>query len=171
MLAIGDTILRAFNFVLLAVAIGLTGSLVATTINHYNPQVSFAVFAAAFGLLTSSVYGVAAYFIAALAWPVILFLFDFLNFVFTFAAATAIAANIHCHSCGNKEYREKNNIIQGSVGRCRKAQASVAFLYISCFVFIASGVFSFISLVRGGAFGHSRRSAAPKVGIPTMSQV
>ena len=57
MLAIGDVILRAFNFVFLVIALGLTGSLAATTITQHNPQINFAVFAAAFGLLTSSFYG------------------------------------------------------------------------------------------------------------------
>ncbi|EER33720.1 hypothetical protein CTRG_02538 [Candida tropicalis MYA-3404] len=170
MLAIGDVILRAFNFVFLAVALGLTGSLAATTIRHHNPQVNFAVFAAAFGLLTSSIYGVFAYFISALAWPVILFLFDFLNFVFTFAGATAIAAAIRVHSCGNDEYVDRNKVSQGSSARCRKAQASVAFLYFSAFIFIASGIFSAISLFRGGLFGHRSRPA-PRTGVPTMSQV
>ena len=126
MLAIGDVILRAFNFVFLVIALGLTGSLAATTITQHNPQINFAVFAAAFGLLTSSFYGVFAYFVAAFAWPVILFVFDFLNFVFTFAAATAIAAGIRAHSCSNQDYLDDNNIAQGSSGRCRKAQASTA---------------------------------------------
>ncbi|EMG49143.1 hypothetical protein SBY92_000427 [Candida maltosa Xu316] len=170
MLAIGDVILRAFNFVFLTVALGLTGSLVATTPFHQNPQVNFAVFAAAFGVLTSSIYGVFAYFISAFAWPVILFLFDFLNFVFTFAGATAVATAIRVHSCNNHEYLDNNKVTQGSSGRCRKAQASVAFLYFSAFIFIASGVFSAISLFRGGLFGHSSRPA-PRTGVPTMSQV
>jgi hypothetical protein len=171
MLAIGDVILRAFNFVFLAVALGLTGSLAATRVNHYNPQVSFSVFAAAFGIVTSSIYGVFAYFISALAWPVILFIFDVLNFTFTFAGATAIAAKIRVHSCGNQEYLDNNTLIQGLGSRCRKAQASVAFLYFSAFIFIASGVFSAISLFRGGLFGHRISRPAPRTGVPTMSQV
>ncbi|AOW28507.1 hypothetical protein MG5_02936 [Candida albicans P57072] len=170
MLAIGDVILRAFNFVFLVIALGLTGSLAATTITQHNPQINFAVFAAAFGLLTSSFYGVFAYFVAAFAWPVILFVFDFLNFVFTFAAATAIAAGIRAHSCSNQDYLDDNNIAQGSSGRCRKAQASTAFLYFSTFIFIASAIFSAISLSKGGLFGHSSRPA-PRTGVPTMSQV
>ena len=96
--------------------------------------------------MTSSFYGVFAYFVAAFAWPVILFVFDFLNFVFTFAAATAIAAGIRAHSCSNQDYLDDNNIAQGSSGRCRKAQASTAFLYFSTFIFIASAIFSAISL-------------------------
>lgn len=170
MLALGDTILRAFNFVFLVIALGLAGSLAATTVYQSNPQVNFAVFAAAFGILTSTFYGILAYLFAAFAWPVILFTFDFLNFVFTFAAATAIAANIHVHSCSNQAYIESNNIAQFSTGRCRKAQASVAFLYFSAFIFVASSIFSFISLLNGGLFGSTSRST-PRVGVPTMSQV
>ncbi|KAG7660500.1 NCE102 [[Candida] subhashii] len=169
MLAIGDSILRIINFVFLVIALGLTGSLAATTITQSNPQINFGVFAASFGILTSSIYGILAFFIAAFAWPVVLFLFDFLNFVFTFAAATAIAAGIRAHSCSNKAYLDSNNITQGSGARCRKSQASVAFLYFSTFIFLASGIFSTIALVQGGLFGGSRPAA--RTGVPTMSQV
>lgn len=169
MLAIGDAVLRIVNFVFLVIALGLTGSLAATTDWQSNPQVNFAVFAAAFGILFSSLYGLVAYFIAALAWPVILFTFDFLNTVFTFAAATAIAAGINVHSCNNLDYLDSNNITQGLAGRCRKAQASVAFLYFSFFIFLASSVFSGISIGKGGLFGSSSRSRG--VGVPSVSQV
>lgn len=169
MLAIGDSVLRIVNFVFLVIALGLTGSLAATTITQSNPQINFGVFAAAFGILTSSIYGIFAFFVAAFAWPVVLFIFDFLNFVFTFAAATAIAAGINVHSCTNQRYLDNNNITQGSTSRCRKSQASVAFLYFSTFVFLVSGVFSTIALVQGGLFGSSR--PAPRTGVPTMSQV
>lgn len=168
MLAIGDVILRTVNFVFLVIALGLTGSLAATTIHQSNPQVNFGVFAAAFGLLTSTVYGVLAYFIAAFAWPVLLATFDFLNLIFTFAAATAIAAGIRAHSCSNEDYIKHNNITQNSSGRCRKAQGATAFLYFSFFIFLASSVFSLISVSRGGLFGSSR--SAPRVGVPTMTQ-
>ena len=169
MLAIGDAVLRITNFVFLVIALGLTGSLAATTKWQDNPQVNFAVFASAFGILFSSFYGLLAYFVAALAWPVVLFLFDFLNTIFTFAAATAIAAGINVHSCDNQEYLDNNNITQGSTGRCRKAQASTAFLYFSFFIFLASAVFSGISIGRGGIFGGSSRSRG--VGVPSVSQV
>lgn len=171
MLAIGDSILRIVNFLLLVVALGLTGSLAATTPDHNNPQVNFAVFTAAFGILTSSFYGILAYVFAAFAWPVLLAAFDFLNLVFTFAAATAIAAAIHVHSCFNHDYLKGNTIAQGKTGRCRKAQASVAFLYISFFVFLASAIFSIISITKGGLFGGHSRSSAPRVGVPSVSQV
>lgn len=159
MLAIGDVVLRGLNFVFLVIALGLTASLAATTYTQSNPQVNFGVFAAAFGLLTSSLYGVVAYFIAAFAWPVVLAIFDFLNIVFTFAAATAIAVAIRVHSCSNSDYVDNNNVTQGSSDRCRKAQASVAFLFFSFVIFLASGVFSLISVIRGGMFGGARSKA------------
>lgn len=171
MLAIGDSILRVVNFFFLIIALGLTGSLAATTVYQSNPQVNFAVFAAAFAILTSSFYGVLSYFIAAFAWPVILAIFDFLNVLFTFAAATAVAAAIRVHSCSNDDYIESNKVAQGSSGRCRKAQASVAFLYFSCVIFIASAIFSFIGISKGGLFGSSSKKTTSNVGIPTMSQV
>lgn len=161
MLAIGDTILRAANFIVLVLALGLTASLAATTVTHTNPQVNFAVFAATFAILTSSIYGVGAYFLDKLAWPVLLALFDALNFIFTFAAATAIAAAIHVHSCSNESYVDSNTINQGSSGRCRKAQASAAFLYISTFLFLISAAFSVLAVTKGGLFGH--KSAGPRV--------
>lgn len=169
MLAIGDTVLRGVNFVFLVIVLGLTGSLAATTVWQSNPQVNFAVFAAAFALLTSSFYGILAYLFAAFAWPVILAAFDFLNIIFTFAAATAVAAGIRVHSCNNQDYLDGNNIAQGETGRCRKAQASVAFLYFSFFIFLASGLFSIISVFKGGLFGGSRSTA--RVGVPSVSQV
>lgn len=169
-LAIGDSILRAINLIFLVIALGLTGSLAATTRTQSNPQVNFAVFAAAWAILTSSIYGTLAFFIQALAWPVILAAFDILNFIFTFAAATAIAANIKAKSCTNQEYLDDNTINQGSTQRCRKAQASVAFLYFSTFIFIAASIFSFVGL-KGGLFGGQTRKSSSNVGIPTMSQV
>lgn len=170
MLALGDSILRIVNFVFLVVALGLTGSLAATTITHTNPQVNFAVFAAAWALLTSSFYGVLAYFSAAFAWPVILALFDFLNLIFVFAAATAIGAAIRVHSCFNDDYVDENTVAQGSTGRCRKAQASVAFLFFSFFIFFSSTIFSIVAVAKGGLFG-SRGRSAPSVGVPAVSQV
>ena len=129
---------------------GLTGSLAATTITQHNPQINFAVFAAAFGLLTSSFYGVFAYFVAAFAWPVILFVFDFLNFVFTFAAATAIAAGIRAHSCSNQDYLDDNNIAQGSSGRCEKLKLqllSCTFPHLSLLLLLFSVPFPFPKVV------------------------
>lgn len=168
-LSIADIALRGFNFAFLVIVLGLTGSLIAGQDRH-NPQVNFALFAAVFGLVTSSFYGILANFISFLAWPLILFALDFLNFVFTFAGATALAVAVRTHSCTNHSYLDGNKVAQGSTDRCRKAQASIAFLYFSFFLFLGSLVLSTYGLLSGGAFGGrvSRRSA-PKTGIPTIS--
>lgn len=157
MLAIGDTVLRGVNFVFLIIALALTGSLAS---QHNNSQVSFSVFASVFAIITSSFYGVLAYFVEACAWPVVLFTFDLLNFVFTFAGATAIAAGIDVHSCKNKEYLNSNSITRGSEDRCRKAQALCFFLYIPAFIFVASLIFSGLSMAQGGMFSKRGKSYA-----------
>ncbi|ODV87359.1 hypothetical protein CANARDRAFT_194073 [[Candida] arabinofermentans NRRL YB-2248] len=169
MLSYGDISLRVINFAFLVVILGLTGSLAATADNH-NPQVNFAVFAAAFGLLTSTFYGVLAFFVSFLASPLFLAIWDFLNFVFTFAAGTALAVAIRCHSCHNQSYLDSNAVTQGSTDRCRKGQASVAFLYFSFFIFLFSLVMSSLSILKNGLLGSSSSSPA-RTGVPTMSQV
>lgn len=170
MLSIGDITLRAVNFVFLVIVLGLTGSLAATTVTQHNPQVNFAVFTAAWGLLTSFFYGIAAYFITFLASPVFLAVLDFLNFVFTFAAATALAVATRTHSCSNKKYLDSNKIAQGSGDRCRKAQASTAFLYFSFFVFLFSLGVQVMTTLKNGMFSSSSPKVA-RTGVPTLSQV
>jgi len=167
--SIADSTLRILNFVFLVIVLGLTASLIATQ-DHINPQVNFALFAAVFGLVTSSFYGLIAAFVSFLAWPLILFILDFLNFVFTFAGATALAVAIRTHSCTNESYLKSNAVTQSSTDRCRKAQATVAFLYFSFFIFLGSLILSAYSLFTGGAFG-SKSRRAPKTGVPTISTV
>ncbi|ESW96526.1 hypothetical protein HPODL_05365 [Ogataea parapolymorpha DL-1] len=169
MLSYGDISLRIVNFVFLVIVLGLTGSLAATA-DHGNPQVNFCVFAAAFGVLTSTFYGILAFFISFLSSPLFLAIWDFLNFVFTFAGATALAVAIRCHSCSNQSYLDSNTVTQGSKDRCRKAQASVAFLYFSFFVFLFSLVISTLSILKNGFLGTPSRKPA-RTGVPTMSQV
>lgn len=168
MLSIGNTILRAANFVFLIIALGLTGSLAGTTVTQSNLQVNFGIFASVFGLLTSSFYGVLAFFFDAFAWPIILATFDLLNTLFTFAAATAIADAIHVHSCSNRDYLDDNRVCQGSKARCHKAQASTAFLYFSFFVFLTSSVLSIVAILRDGAFSVGGRKKF-RVGVPGVS--
>jgi hypothetical protein len=174
MAAFIDPVLRGLLFVWLLIALGLTGSLAATS-NHQNPQVNFGVFAAAFGLLFGSIYGIAAAFIEFLAFPIIIAIFDFLNFVFLFAAATAIAAAIRVHSCSNQKYLDSNTITQGSDMRCREAQSSVAFLYFGFFTIVALLVYDVIQVMNHGAFSmpssRRRKTAGRPAGVPTMSQV
>ncbi|ODV97636.1 hypothetical protein PACTADRAFT_47512 [Pachysolen tannophilus NRRL Y-2460] len=171
-LSIGDVVLRGINFAFLVIIIGLSGSLAATTISQHNPQVNYVIFAGAFGILFSSIYGLLAYFIEILAWPALLVTLDFLNTVFTFAGGCALAAAIRCHSCTNSSYLSSNKVAQGSTDRCRKAQATVAFLYFSFFVFLISLIFQIISLIKNGAFGfRTSTKRAPSTGVPTMTQV
>lgn len=167
-----DPVLRGFLFVFLVITLGLTASLIADS-NHQNPQVNFGLFASIFGLLFGCFYGLAAGFIELLAFPIALATIDFLNLVFTFAGATAIAAAIRVHSCSNQDYLDDNTITQGSSGRCRKAQASVAFLYFAFFLTIAQLVFSVMGMMSNGAFSlpRSKRAGPPRTGVPTMSQV
>ncbi|CAR24394.1 MARVEL domain-containing protein [Lachancea thermotolerans] len=171
MLSILDNSLRALNFAFLVIILGLTGSLAATHKTHNNPQVNFAIFTAAFGLLFDSLYAIPANFVSALAWPLLIAVFDFLNFVFTFAAATALAVAIRTHSCTNQDYLDSNTVTQGSTDRCRKAQASVAFLYFSFFIFLAKLGLSLVNLISVGAFGAGSSRRTGNVGVPTISQV
>lgn len=171
MLSYGDLSLRAVNFLFLIIVLGLSGSLAATTLTQANPQVNFCVFAAAWALLTSTIYGAIAYFVSFLASPIFLVIFDFLNFIFTFAGATALAVAIRVHSCSNDKYLDKNNVAQGSSDRCRKSQATVAFLYFSFFVFLFSLVMQVLNLMKNGLFGTSYSSKSARTGVPTLSQV
>lgn len=170
MLSYGDITLRIINFIFLTVALGLTSSLAATTVTHHNPQVSYCVFAAAWGILSSSFYGIVAFFVAFLASPLFLAIFDFMNFVFTFAGATALAVAIRCHSCTKQSYVDNNKVTQGSKDRCRKAQASVSFLYFSVFVFLFSLVMQSMNILKNGFFSTSVPKT-PRTGVPTMAQV
>lgn len=173
MAAFIDPVLRGTLFVWLVITLALTGSLIATQ-NHVNPQVNFGIFASAFGLVFGVFFGLGAAFIEVVAFPIVIAVFDFLNFVFLFSAATAIAVAIRVHSCGNNAYIDANKVAQGSESRCRKAQATVAFLYFGFFTIFGLLIYSVTNVINNGAFtlpGVRRRSSAPRAGIPTMSQV
>lgn len=156
----------------LVIALGLTGSLINGS-NHQNPQVNFGLFAAIFGLLFGVFYGLGAALIEVLAFPIVIAVVDFLDFVFLFSGATAIAAAIGVHSCTNDKYLDTNTVTQGSTGRCRKAQCAVAFLYFGFFTTVALLVYTVSNVFRVGAFTlpSRRRASPPRTGIPTMSQV
>lgn len=167
MLSLADNITRAINFVFLVIVLGLTGSLIQSQ-DGGNSRVNFALFAAVFGLVTSSIYGLLANFVEALAWPVILVTLDALNFIFTLAAGAALATGMRVHSCSNQTYLDFNAITQGSSDRCRKGQAATAFLFFSFALFLVSLVLSIRSVMMGGAFG-SRGSGRKSAGVPTIS--
>ncbi|ODQ64256.1 hypothetical protein NADFUDRAFT_83801 [Nadsonia fulvescens var. elongata DSM 6958] len=143
---IPTTILRAMLLVFLIITLGLTGSLAATAPYHGNPQVNFAVFASAFGVLVGGIIGLGIDFIPPLnRIPFVNLIGDFLNFVFTFAAACALAAGIRVHSCTNRDYLDSNWIVQGLTSRCRISQAATAFLFISAFGFLALTIYNVIA--------------------------
>ncbi|CDO93977.1 unnamed protein product [Kluyveromyces dobzhanskii CBS 2104] len=168
MLSILDNSLRAANFVFLIIVLGLVGNLIATQ-DDSSSRVNFAIFAAVFGIVFDSLYALVANFVSALAWPIILLSLDFLNWVFTFSAATALAVGIRGGSCTNDNFLERNNIAEGSTDRCRKAQASTVFLYFAFFIFLVKFVLSIVSASSSGIFGSTSRKA--QVGVPTISQV
>lgn len=170
MLSYGDITLRTINFIFLTIALGLTASLAATTVTRHNPQVSFCVFACAWGILSSAFYGVVAFFVSFLASPILLAILDFMNFVFTFSGATALAVATRTHSCSNQDYLDSNKVTQGSKDRCRKAQASTAFLYFAVFVFLFSLIMQVMNILKNGFFSTSI-SKTPRTGVPTMAQV
>lgn len=186
MLAVTDNVLRIINFIFLVICLGLISSLINTQ-SHHSSRVNFCLFAAAYGIFTDSVYGIAANFYEPLSWPLILFILDFLNWVFTFTAATALAVGIRAHSCNNRRYVLTNNITQGSETRCRSSQAAVAFFYFSMAIFLAKMILSAIKMATVGPFGtsstspfgsrFSRRNKAnsrqqqQNMGVPTISEV
>lgn len=167
-----DPILRGVLFVFLVIVLGLTASLIADS-DKTNPQVNFALFSAVFGLALGVFYGLIANFVQLLAFPIALATIDFLDFVFTFAGATALAASIRAHSCGNQRFLDNNSITQGSGDRCRRTQATIAFLYFAFFLTIAQLCVSVVSMLSNGAFNRGgRKSTAPRTGVPpTMTQV
>ena len=172
MLSVADNLLRIVNAVFLIICIGLASSLINTRKRH-SARVNFCLFAAAYGIATDSLYGIFANFFEPLAWPLVLFVLDFLNFVFTFTAGTVLAVGIRAHSCNNKRYLERETkIVQGSGTRCRQAQALVAFFYFSMAIFLAKMIMSIVSVVSNGAFGAKlRRKHHTEVGVPSISQV
>lgn len=178
MLALTDNILRVINFMFLVILLGLVGDLISTQSHPHSSRVNFCIFAAAFGLTTDFFYGILANIFVPFAFPIILFIWDFLNFVFTFTAGTALAVGIRTHSCLNQHYLDSNHITQGSTQRCREAQACVAFFYFSFFIFLFKMVMSFLSMLSNGPFGASsgfstrrRHRQQANVGVPTISQV
>ncbi|CCD23620.1 Nce102p NDAI_0B05880 [Naumovozyma dairenensis CBS 421] len=182
MLSKVDNILRVINAIFLVLTMAFISALLNTQRNN-SSRINFCMFAAAFGLLTDSFFGVAFNMFDALAsWPILLFIFDFLNFVFTFTAGTVLAVAIRAHSCKNERYVNSNSITQGSENRCRMSQAAVAFFYFSCFIFLAKMIMSGINMASNGLFGsgtwagsrskrRTNRSGANEVGVPTISQV
>lgn len=133
---------------------GLVGNLLNTDHGHHDSRVNYCMFPPAWGIVTDSFYGVLANLIPdPFAYPVVLFAFDFLNWVFTFTAGTTLAVGIRVHSCTNKEYRDGNNIIRGSERRCRESQTAVSFFFFSCFLYLIKVLIALVIYFTGGELG------------------
>lgn len=165
-MALATAIIRVVLFVFSVIALGLTAGYVVDT---SSARVRFAVFSSAFSILFGCFYGFAAEFIDLLAFPLALVIVDFLNWVFLFAGATAIAAMIGAGSCSNQS--NLDNHFGGSAKDCRLAQGGTAFLYFSWFLAVILFAYSVFDLVKGGSFGVPSRKSVPRTGVPTMSQI
>ncbi|ODQ67482.1 hypothetical protein NADFUDRAFT_81951 [Nadsonia fulvescens var. elongata DSM 6958] len=171
--------LRAFILISAVISLGLTGDLAAGA-GYSIPRLSFAIFASAFAILFGVFFAVFAEIYERFSFPIINSINDFLNAVFTFAAATALAKTIgnclhntyYVSDYNNKTYSQilnYNEITRGSTGDCREAQAAVAFLYFSFFTFLGLLIVNIINCVKLGAFTTSRKSDTVNTGIPTLS--
>lgn len=168
MASLADTVLRVILLLFSIIALGLTAGWVHDDTN--SSRVRFAVFASSFSILFGCFYGLAAAFVEFIAFPLALTVVDFLNWVFLFAAATAIAAKTGAGSCSNKNTLKKHNF--QSTKDCRLAQAGTAFLYFAWAVAVGNFIYSIISTMNSGSIGRpGRKSIVPRTGIPTASQV
>ncbi|KAK9453711.1 membrane-associating domain-containing protein [Dipodascopsis uninucleata] len=169
-LFISNITLRSLIFVFMVICMGLTGSLISTA-NTGNPQVNFLMFASAFGLLFGAFFGFATSFLSFLNFPMVNAILDFMNAVFAFAGATALAVNLRVHSCTNQDYIRANSVSQGSTDRCRKAQADTVFMYFGFVAFLVSLVLSITTGFRNGWGNMPRRAVTTTSTRPSMSQV
>jgi hypothetical protein len=79
----------------------LVGNMIAEAFAGNPATVNYSMYCAAFSML-SLFYLVPASFNSDWAFhPIIMVVVDALNCVFFFCAAIALAAKLHCHSCGN----------------------------------------------------------------------
>ncbi|KAJ6257300.1 hypothetical protein Dda_8189 [Drechslerella dactyloides] len=131
MVNLTNTAVRGVQLFLNVLTLALAGALVAQqTIGGSPSQVNFALFASIFSMLTLFYTLFAA--ITDGGNTIILLAVDGLNTLFVFAAATALAAGLGVHSCGNMGYVTTNSITNGNpdvTARCHEAQALCAFLW------------------------------------------
>ncbi|TID29921.1 hypothetical protein CANINC_001432 [Pichia inconspicua] len=160
----------AIKSIKLIIVLALSASLVATTAYQNNPQVDFCVFTAAWAILTSTVYGIAALFITYLAAPIFLAILDFINFALTFSAATALVVATGTKSCSDAAYLQENKICQGSKSRCQKSKTTLSFLFICAALFLASFVKHSIKIVKHGMF-YTSPAKTSESNVPTIAEV
>lgn len=162
--------LRGAEFLFTLIALALTGSIIASAFAGNPSIINFNMFVTVFAMLCLIYLILATVKPDFILHPILPLALDTLLTLFFFCGAVALAAQLGVHSCSNEAYTKSNRITNGSfntAARCRKAQASDAFMWFAFFTFAVSAVFSFLSS-RGSA---NLRSTGSSRGGPNMSQV
>ena len=82
----------------------LTGDIIADAIAGNPSSVNYTMFVAVFSMLCLFYFFLVAFNDRFTIFPWLPVALDALNTLFFFAAAVALAARLHVHSCGNKVY-------------------------------------------------------------------
>lgn len=163
----------------------LVGNMLDTAFAGNPSSVNYAMFVAAFSMLSLIYLVLVAFNESFMGHRIIPIVLDALNTIFFFCAAIALAAALGVHSCGNnvgistdiseiylliysKRYTLTNHVTNGShnrAKRCHEAQAVDAFLWFGFACYCVSLVFS-IFASRG-----SVNLSGIRKGGPAMSQV
>lgn len=81
---------------------GLIGNMIDDADSGSASTVNYCLFASAFTLLTLFYLIPATFWETVMMHPVIMFIIDLMNVVFTFCAAIALPSKLHAKSCSNK---------------------------------------------------------------------
>jgi len=152
-------IIRGLQAVFTVISLSLAGALVANHKFGGSPsEVNFALFATIFAFLSLFYYMFSVFSDGHVKIELGL---DVMNLLFTFASATALAAALGVHSCGNQGYIDSNKITNGSYDhtkRCHEGQALDAFLWFLFISFLVSLALTAVKARRGGASMSASRS-------------
>ncbi|KAF7550878.1 hypothetical protein G7046_g7875 [Stylonectria norvegica] len=164
-------ILRGLALLWTLLITALIGNVIASNIDAASSAtaaVNLAMFVAVLAWL-ACLFGLAAFFVSALARPIIQLPLDGLLVLFSFISAVVLAAKLHAVNCGSIDSHKLPNdwIAWGSANdekRCREIQASDVFMW---FLFACSSASLFFTVkdARGGLGGSLTSSR------PSMSQV
>lgn len=142
--------MRGLAFLWSLLVMALIGNMI-NDWNHGNSGViNYDLFVSVFGMLSLFYLIPATVTDSFVIHPLIPLVLDILNVLFWFCGGVATAAELHVHSCSNRDYLNHNYITQGSSKRCHEAQASTAFLWFGFASFLFSTVASGLA-TRGGA--------------------
>jgi len=164
--------MRTFQFIWSVLVMALVGNILADAYSGKNPAViNYDMFVVAFALVSLFYLWPVTIIESWTIHPVLPFILDLLNAIFSFAAAVAMSAELNVHSCHNHAYLDSNKITRGAKNkteRCQEAQASTAFLWFLWAAFTVSAVITGLGM-RG--FGTVRSTRGVRRSGPAMSQV